>query len=517
MIEPDATAPPLAWSRFLADWSAANADEQAALRERGVLDDPAACAAYVLDTKPLDGASAEKPAEFAAALRRFRNARMAAIAWCDLMGAATLEQTLAALSSLADVCVAAALAHAECVLEGKVGGPQQANGLIVIGMGKLGGRELNFSSDVDLVFAFRRAATDDADAQEYYKRVAQRLVAGLSEQTADGFAYRVDTRLRPFGESGALVASIEAMENYYQTHGREWERYAWIKARPVAGDIEGGRQLIERLRPFVYRRYLDYGAFESIRDMKGLIEKQVARGEMRDNIKLGCGGIREIEFIAQAFQLIRGGHEPALQDNRLLPVLAYLGEAGHLPAAVTAELRDAYEFLRRLENRLQMWADRQTHELPADGAQRAALAAAMDHDDWSALTAAVGGWRSRVHAHFQQVFAAPHAEESDAGPGHALGVAWRDGAGEEPGMDALRELGYADPAAAWAALTELRSGALYAGLGHRGRRRLGQLVPLVVAAAATADRPDEVLGRVAGVLARIVGRTAYVDLLAQLV
>src|SRR5699024_7491318 len=153
-------------------------------------------------------------------------------------------------------------------------------------------------------------------------KVAQRLVRLLHEVTRDGFVYRVDTRLRPFGDAGALVASIGALENYYQAHGREWERYAWVKARPVAGDLAGGRLLLKRLRPFVYRRYLDYGTFESIRDMKVLIDRQVVRADLQNNIKLGSGGIREIEFVVQAFQLIRGGQEPQLQNTRLLPTLA---------------------------------------------------------------------------------------------------------------------------------------------------------------------------------------------------
>lgn len=515
MIDLQSNPKPREWSRFLDDWASNNPQPLADLHEQNVLHDADACAAFVSDDGPLQKALTDDSAAFAGTLRRFRHARLAAIAWCDLAGVTEVTQNLAMLSRLADICVASALAHAESVVSQGNAATPDASHLIVIGMGKLGGSELNFSSDIDLILARRRGDADDTDAQRHCKRVAQKLIATLSELTVDGFAYRVDTRLRPFGEAGELVPTVGAMENYYQMHGREWERYAWIKARPIAGDVEGGRELIARLRPFVYRRYLDYGAFESIRDMKTLIAKQVARRDMQANIKLGSGGIREIEFIAQAFQLIRGGNETALQDTRLLPVLTYLGDNDYLPKQVTDELRAAYLFLRRLENRLQMWSDQQTHDLPEDEQQRAVLAAAMDYDSWLALADAVADWRRQIQAHFQQVFAAPHVDEPREGPAHDLAMAWREDGEDGQGITALRDLGYHDPESSWLVLKELRSGALFGGLGHRGRRRLEELIPLMAGAAMTADQPDEVLSRVTGVLARIVGRTAYVDLLVE--
>lgn len=508
-------------SRFCAEWMAANPDRLAALREAGVLSDSS-----VFDVRQcLHSLSADpaQPDAVMRALRRARNEALFVIAWRDLSGLADLEEVLADLSALADGCIDLALMQAQAELSARYGRPRPRDGdsvaMIVIAMGKLGGRELNFSSDVDLVFAYSPADATNGqhsiDAAEFYKRVARRLLQVLSETTEDGFVYRVDTRLRPFGEAGPLVASVNAMESYYQSHGREWERYALIKARPVAGALEAGRALLARLQPFVYRRYLDYGAFESIREIKAQIEKQVVRRDQEDNIKTGRGGIREIEFVVQAFQLIRGGHEPALQDTALLPVLGRIEQAGHLPAHVARDLAQAYRFLRRLENRLQMWADRQTHELPSDDDQRRALAVAMGYADWQVLTHALADWRQRVEEHFRQVFAAPQAEDVGDDLARDLRLAWSDEGNDEIGIDLLRTQGFADPEQSWARLTGLRGNSLYQGLGERGRRRLAQLIPLLVRAVANADAPDTTLARIAGVIEKILGRTAYVALLVE--
>ena len=417
-------------SRFLDRWCAAHPERVRALAERGCFG-PAAGDV----TAPVPDSATET--DFPAALRAYRHESLAVIAWRDLAGADTLDATLGALSRLAERCIEAALTHVEARISERFGVLCDADGqilrLIVIGMGKLGGRELNFSSDIDLILAYDRpgesAGARAIEAEEYCKRVARALIQTLSEATADGFVYRVDTRLRPFGDAGALVASSNAMEAYYQNHGREWERYAWVKARPVAGDIDGGHALVARLRPFVYRRYLDYGTFESIRDMKALIDRQVVQAELQDNIKLGPGGIREIEFIGQAFQLIRGGPEPALRDHRLLPTLARLGDAGHLPAEHVATLTAAYRVLRRVENRLQMADDRQTHELPTDADARKRLARAMGYAEWPPLAEQLTATRNAVQAIFKQVFissedkaeSAPPSDEKTRAAGGTLG------------------------------------------------------------------------------------------------
>ena len=449
---------------------------------------------------------------------------MAVIAWRDLAGVDALETTLAALSTLADRCIEAALAAAEQAVHERHGvlrdTDAHAQRLIVIGMGKLGGGELNFSSDIDLIFGYRAVGESDGDkpldAEGYTKRVARRLVQVLSESTADGFVYRVDTRLRPFGDAGALTASITAMENYYQAHGREWERYAWVKARPVAGDIEGGRRLISALRPFVYRRYLDYGTFESIRDMKALIDRQVIKAELQNNIKLGSGGIREIEFIVQAFQLIRGGQEPSLQDTRLLPTLARLASDGHLPSHRAQELERAYRFLRRAENRLQMVDDRQTHDLPEENDERAALAESLGFDNWEAFSLAMRDTRDGVHQAFEQVFVSPQADDSaNDRETQRLSAFWDGELDESDAKTLLGEYGIEDVSAVREALADIQGQSLYRGLEDRGRRWIARLIPLLFGAAARADNPDRALTRTISVLAAIVGRSTYMALLVE--
>src|SRR5579859_6785527 len=271
-------------------------------------------------------------------LRRVRRRELTRIAWRDLAGMAELDETLKDLSELADACIQGALMHLARWHSERHGTARSAKGaaqsMVVLGLGKLGARELNFSSDIDLIFAYPEAGSSDGerplDDEEYFLRLGQRLVRVLDEATADGFVFRVDLRLRPFGEAGPLAMSFDAMETYYQNHGREWERYAFIKARPVAGDLKAGDKLLQTLKPFVYRKYLDYGAFESLRDMKTMIAEDVERRGLSDNIKLGPGGIREVEFVGQVFQLIRGGREPPLRERGIVPVLKHLGAKNYL-------------------------------------------------------------------------------------------------------------------------------------------------------------------------------------------
>ena len=505
------------WSHFLDTWCSAHPQRIQALVDAGCLDGGTS---EFLGDAPV----CENIDDFYTALRAYRNESMAIIAWRDLAGIDPLETTLGALSTLADRCIEAALVAAEQAVQERHGVLRDSEGhaqrLIVIGMGKLGGRELNFSSDIDLIFAYRGPGESDGakplDAEGYTKRVARRLVQILSETTAEGFVYRVDTRLRPFGDSGALTASITAMENYYQGHGREWERYAWVKARPVAGDLNGGQSLIRALRPFVYRRYLDYGTFESIREMKALIDRQVVKAELQNNIKLGSGGIREIEFIVQAFQLIRGGQEPSLQDARLLPTLKRLAQDDHLPSHTAQELETAYRFLRRAENRLQMVDDRQTHELPEDEQERVALAESMGYDSWNAFSQAMQDTRDGVHQAFEQVFVSPQADDTSAdAETQRLSAFWDGDLDEAQSRELLAEYGIENVVAVREALAEIQGQSLYRGLEDRGRRWIARLIPLLFGAAARADDPDLAITRTIGVLSAIVGRSTYMALLVE--
>src|SRR5512146_2701202 len=293
------------------------------------------------------------------ALRRYRCREAVRLIWRDVNGLDSVEQTLSGASALAEACLDLALDHAERALTRRHGVPRDDAGrpqhLVVLAFGKLGGGELNFSSDIDLVLAFaENGQTDGARPlanEAFFARVAQQLVKLLAEITVDGYAFRVDLRLRPFGSAGRVALSFAAMEQYYQREGRDWERYAWIKARPVAGDIAAGKRLLETLRPFVYRKYLDYTAFAGLREMKALIDAEVARKDLAQHLKLGPGGIREIEFIVQLLQLIRGGREPGMRARGLLPALAACEQLGFIPTSRAVKLRAAYRFLRRLENR----------------------------------------------------------------------------------------------------------------------------------------------------------------------
>ncbi|HSR65551.1 MAG TPA: glutamine-synthetase adenylyltransferase, partial [Xanthomonadaceae bacterium] len=391
-------------------------------------------------------------ADWGVLLRRHRLAASTRLVWRDVVGLDDVAATLAGSTRLAEQCLQLALAALEAEFAQRHGVVRAADGsvqrLVVFGLGKLGGGELNFSSDVDLVYAYEQAGESDGPrplaAEDYFARLGQQLAKLLDEVTAEGFSHRVDLRLRPFGSAGRLALSFAAMEQYFQREGRDWERYAWQKARPVAGDVAAGERLLATLRPFVYRRYLDYGALDGLREMKAAIAAEVARRELADDIKRGPGGIREIEFLVQALQLIRGGREPALRGRRLLPALQALVDAGHVADAAGEALGEAYLFLRRLENRLQMLRDAQTHVLPEDALDRARIAHGLGYEDWSALRAALDLQRARVAGEFEALLA-PRRRSAPAG---ALAGYWR--ALPEGDADALAAAGFGDAGAAHA-------------------------------------------------------------------
>ncbi len=454
-------------------------------------------------------------------LRRFRRAEMVRVIWRDIARLADLEETLEDLTALADACVERSLDTLHRWAVADHGTPRDdvgnAQRLVVLGMGKLGARELNLSSDIDLIFAFPAHGQTDGTRplsnEQFFTRLARGLVQALDTQTPEGFVFRVDTRLRPFGDSGPLAMSFGAMEDYYQSQAREWERYAMIKARVVAGDRDAGGQLCAMLRPFVYRRYLDFGAIESLREMKELITKELRRKGMADNVKLGPGGIREIEFIGQAFQLIRGGRDPDLQIRPIRPVLRLLGEKGLLPGFAVQQLDAAYEVLRLVENRIQAWRDKQTHLLPEDELGRLRLARSMGFGDWASFLRVLDEHRRRVQGQFDRVFAAPHAEEAHREQSFA--AIWRGAADEAHALDVLGLAGFSDPAAALARLDRFRDAAARKGLSSKGADRLAQLMPLMLQVIASSDAPDLALERVLRVLESVVRRTAYLAMLVE--
>jgi len=455
----------------------------------------------------------------AAELRRFRTREMVRIIWRDVIRWATLDETLEDLSALADACVDEALTKLYAWACASSGMPRNRRGepqsLVVLGMGKLGARELNLSSDIDLIFAFPDQGETDGRRplpnEQFFTRLGQKLIKALNSHTPDGFVFRVDMRLRPFGDSGPLAASFDFMENYYQSQAREWERYAMIKARVVGGDQSAGADLMAMLRPFVYRRYIDFGAVQSLREMKRMISAELHRKGMSGNIKLGPGGIREIEFIGQAFQLIRGGRDPELQVRPIQVVLRRLADKGLLPPKDVEELVAAYRFLRDTENRLQAWRDEQTQLLPTDDAGRLRLARAMGFDDWAGFSDALEGHRARVQKHFEKLFAAPEEEEERESPLVAL---WLRRSGARP-VDVLVGAGFTQPEAALELLERFREGRGLRGLGTRGQERMDQLMPRLLAAAGQSESPEWVLEHLLSILESISRRTAYLDLLVE--
>jgi glutamate-ammonia-ligase adenylyltransferase len=398
-------------------------------------------------------------------LRRLRQRVLLRVMARDLSGRADLAEVCGTMSDLAECSLAACLRFARC------------EDLAVIGMGKLGGRELNVSSDIDLVFVH----PGEADARSRYERAGRTLIRLLSETTEDGFAFRVDMRLRPYGDSGPLACNLEFLETYFISQGREWERYAWIKARPLTGGLE--RELGLVVRPFVFRKYLDYATLGAMRRLHAEVRREVERRELAGNVKLGPGGIREIEFVAQALQLVRGGRDAELTARPTLQVLSFLSQKNLLPEEAAKDLADAYVFLRHVEHRLQYLDDAQRHDLPEEGEDRELLAGMCGLPSWAAFSEKLESHRAAVTRHFQAVF----AEEKQALE------TWP----EHPRLAALR------------------ASQRYAALPEDSRRRLDAVVPALARAAAATPEPQETIARGADLIEAIASRAAYLALLAE--
>ena len=491
------------------------------------------------------------------ALRVFRRRTQIHIIWRDLLRLAKTMDTTRMLSDMADVCITQGLNHVHGLLAEKHGQPmgkvsKNEQRLLVLGMGKLGAYELNLSSDIDLIFAYPESGNTTGNAQgrrdisnqEFFIKVGQKLIQVLDNTTIDGFVFRTDMRLRPYGESGPLVMNFASVEEYYQDQGRDWERYAMVKARIItseglsSAEAEGsdsGQDLLSILRPFTYRQYVDYTAFESLRSMKAMINTEVRRRGLQTNVKLGSGGIREIEFVVQAFQLIRGGQERDLQTRELLIVIAILESEGYLPAQACKELRQAYLFLRDAEHVIQALNDEQTQLLPSDDYQQSSqaqtrMAFGMGFATWQEFLTELDSQREKVSHHFSQIVAP--ADDSEAGEEDAdskiAKQAWQDLWHGNFDPNSSYEMGHGTEEKAFlkqfpctqsddviGGIAKFRDSRAVQTMQTIGRERLDALMPLLLEQLWQQTNPVDTLERTIPIISAIVRRTVYLVLLTE--
>jgi glutamate-ammonia-ligase adenylyltransferase len=458
------------------------------------------------------------------ALRQFRRREMVRIVWRDFSRTAPLLETTGDVTRLAEACIQQAIAFLYPLVAatqgtpmGKYSGKQQQ--LVVLGMGKMGAWELNVSSDIDLIFAFHEAGETQGGRkqvsnQEFFVRLAQKLIQALDNNSADGFVFRVDMRLRPYGESGALVLNFDAMEEYYQTQGRDWERYAMIKARVVAGSREDGDALMAILRPFTYRKYIDFSAIQSLSDMKALISREVARLGIVDDVKKSAGGIREVEFIAQAFQLIRGGKDSRFQNPSLQHVLGLLEEDSLLTPGDAPKLWQAYEFLRNCEHAIQGSNDKQSQRLPQDELGQSIIATVMGYTCWFDFYRQLEAHRAHVKSVFAGIAAASPQELRAAPEVSGARAIWL--AADAEGLaEELQALGVSESQAIAAALFGLRESRAVKALTANVRERLDNFIPLLISHCAQVDNGALALARIIPLVEAILRRSAYLVLMIE--
>jgi len=457
-------------------------------------------------------------------LRRYRNRHLLRVLWREVHQLADLNETLQQLSLLADCLLDAATRFGTKQLEPRFGQIKDTAGdvvpLIILGMGKLGGRELNFSSDIDVIFCYPENGDSDGQrsisAQEYFARLSRHVIALIDEVTVDGFAFRIDTRLRPFGDSGPPVVSFAALESYLLQHGRDWERYAYVKARIVG--TQPATRISDELntnliRPFVYRRYLDYGVFESVREMQQMIATEVRRRELADNVKLGPGGIREAEFIVQALQLVRGGSEPALQSRELQTVLPLLVSDRGISKSDADEIGQAYRYLRRLENFIQAIRDQQTHDLPGSEIDRERICLAMRYSSWDQLIGDLDRHRNVIAAQFSAIAFRDKGDESVGQ--QAISQLWTSDANEKQWANELRKLTSAHAEALAKEIVAFASLSVTQQVDAVSAGRLRTFIPKLVDLVVASNKPVHALSRALAIAERILRRSAYLALLNE--
>lgn len=461
-------------------------------------------------------------------LRQFRRLHMVRLAWRDLSHMQDIEQSLLDVSELANELIKQSYSWLYKDLCDKYGTPQGEFGaqpLFIIGMGKLGGEELNFSSDIDLIFAYPSqgeaiGGKKPLEHQQFFTRLAQKLIAALHQITVDGQVFRVDMRLRPFGDSGPLVMHFDALEDYYQEQGREWERYAMLKGRIINDDSPYKEQLQDILRPFVFRRYIDFSAIDSLRKMKLMINQEVRRRGLVDNIKLGAGGIREVEFIVQSFQLIRGGREPQLQHPGLLISLQQLVQLKILPAEDAGKIRESYLFLRKTEHYLQQFADQQTQLLPQESLNQQRLTALFNCKDYDSFKQQVAQHCQYINEQFQLLIGDEQSTKADNVMDHLDEITdlWQlELESAEVRLILANWLEAENAETFYQINNEFRQTITQRRLGQRGQDTLHKLMPMLLLGALKNGSlsAEQLLPRLFRVIQAIIGRTTYLELLYE--
>lgn len=459
-------------------------------------------------------------------LRDQRNAYMLRIIWRDLNRLSSLEETTTELSLLAEAIVQLTLSYHYALMSVKYGSPKNSQGqtipMLVLGMGKLGAYELNLSSDIDLIFAYPHKGQTDhpkksINNQEFFTRLGQKIIHSIDAPNADGFVFRVDMRLRPYGQSGALACSFNAMEDYYQTQGREWERYAMVKARVIAnnGDQDYTQQLNRLLKQFTYRKYIDFSVIDALRSLKVAISQEVSRRRLIDDIKLGSGGIREIEFITQSFQLIRGGREPELQDNRLMHILPLLEKGKYLPVGVSKKLIDAYTFLRNTEHAIQAYRDKQTQTLPTQDIAQKALTMAMGFNTWEMFYTTLKAHQERVHEEFKAVISHRDDDTHENSELSQWTMIWNQSQSAQDIIEPLHLGGFNDPESSAKMLSCFRDYIDSHPIQEAGRSRLDLFMPQLLSEVSTRSNPCITLERILPFVRNVTRRSAYLLLLIE--
>jgi len=468
---------------------------------------------------PLPDGGAQGIEELKSSLRQFRHRKLIEIIYLDVIERISLQDTLTHLSDLADHLIQLALNASNNNLVAKHGQPVDENGdeieLNIIAMGKLGGRELNFSSDIDLICCYCIEGELDGygrlSHQEFFTRVTRLFVQLLNETTEDGFVYRVDLRLRPWGDSGPVVLSHASLEHYYQLHGREWEQYAMVKARILTGNELDKRYLASIFKPFVYRKYHDYRVFEGLANLKGKIHLQARSRGLQDNIKLGYGGIREIEFFIQAFQILKGGRNNHLQSTQIFYCFDVLQEQKIVEFETIEELRDGYIFLRQLENKIQMLADEQSHTSPEYSVSQNRIAETMGYSDWQAVHDQLAIHRLNINAHFTELF----KQEAESPSEPLIGDTRGDEASEAAQIEQMKSLGVGRPDEINDRLKQFFESKAWSFMSAKAKHRFSTLIPRILTAVAQYNRQLPLLERLLNLISSIAGRSVYFELLYQ--